>query len=110
MSMIPNSTQFNVTNSTLFNITGSEDPPSSIDVSQVQWQGWTTIGLIMIMLIALVAEMAPPYLVMMGILILFIPLGILSIEEAFHGFADEAMLAVAVLFIVAKGNLHSNLL
>ncbi|KAG0572786.1 hypothetical protein KC19_VG125000, partial [Ceratodon purpureus] len=38
----------------------------------------------------------------MGILIIFIPLGILSIEEAFHGFADDAMLSVAVLFIVAK--------
>ena len=89
---------------TQFNITGSGDAPSpSVDVSEVQWQGWTTISLIGVMLIALVAEMAPPYLVMMGILIIFIPLGILTIEEAFHGFADEAMLAVAVLFIVAKG-------
>lgn len=97
MSTISNSTQFNITTS------GNAIPPSNVDVSQVQWQGWTTIGLIVIMLIALVAEMAPPYLVMMGILIIFVPLGILTIEEAFYGFADEAMLSVAVLFIVAKG-------
>lgn len=69
----------------------------------VQWQGWTTLSLIGCMLIALVAELAPPYMVMMGTLIIFLPLGILNIEEAFHGFSDEAMLSVAVLFVVAKG-------
>jgi hypothetical protein len=39
----------------------------------------------------------------MGTLIIFLPLGILDIYEAFQGFADEAMLSVAVLFVVARG-------
>ncbi|CAI7879251.1 unnamed protein product [Closterium sp. NIES-53] len=55
------------------------------------------------MLVLLVAEVAPPYMVMMGILIIFIPLQILDVEKAFHGFSDPAMLSIAVLFIVAKG-------
>lgn len=95
----------NVKNISQLNITSIDDriPSSSMNVSQVQWQGWTTIGLVALMLISLVAELAPPYMIMMGILIIFIPLEILTIEEAFHGFADEAMLAVAILFIVAKG-------
>jgi hypothetical protein len=69
----------------------------------IDWQGWTTLSLIGAMLVALVAEMAPPYMVMMGTLIIFLPLGILDIYEAFQGFADEAMLSVAVLFVVARG-------
>lgn len=69
------------------------------------WEGWVTLGLVGVMLVALVGELAPPYLVMMGTLIIFLPLDILDIEEAFHGFADEAMLSVAVLFVVAKGML-----
>jgi len=96
MTTISNITQRNIT-------TKDTIPPSNVDISKIQWQGWTTIGLIAFMLIALVAEIAPPYMVMMGILIIFIPLGILTIEEAFHGFADEAMIAIAILFIVAKG-------
>lgn len=100
MSTISNITQLN---NTIPDAVSDAIPPSSVDISKVQWQGWTTIGLIAFMLIFLVAEMAPPYMVMMGILIIFIPLGILTIQEAFHGFADEAMIAVAVLFIVAKG-------
>lgn len=72
-------------------------------VTDVGWEGWVTLALIVLMLVALVAELAPPYLVMMGILVLFIPLGILDLEEALHGFNDPAVLAIAVLFIVAKG-------
>lgn len=69
----------------------------------VEWQGWVTLALIVLMLVALVLELAPPYLVMMGTLITFLPLGILDLEEALHGFSDSAVLSIAVLFIVAKG-------
>ncbi|KAI5083660.1 hypothetical protein GOP47_0003403 [Adiantum capillus-veneris] len=72
-------------------------------VIDVGWEGWATLALILLMLVALVAELAPPYLVMMGTVILFIPLGILNLEQALHGFNDPAVLAIAVLFIVAKG-------
>ena len=69
----------------------------------VGWEGWVTLGLVLVMLVLLVAEVGPPYMVMMGILIVFIPLGIIDIQDALHGFSDPAMLSIAVLFIVAKG-------
>lgn len=72
-------------------------------VMSAGWQGWVTLALIVLMLVALIAEIAPPYIVMMGTLIIFIPLGILDLEQALHGFNDEAVLSVAVLFVVAKG-------
>eukprot|EP00250_Pteridium_aquilinum_P001663 c11867_g1_i1 orf=350-1390(+) len=72
-------------------------------VLAVTWQGWVTLALIMLMLVALIAEMAPPYLVMMGTLITFLPLGILDLEQALHGFNDDAVISVGVLFVVAKG-------
>ncbi|MCO5605116.1 hypothetical protein L7F22_059296 [Adiantum nelumboides] len=72
-------------------------------VTDVGWEGWVTVALILLMLVALLAELAPPYLVMMGTLILFIPLDILNLEQALHGFNDPAVLAIAVLFVVAKG-------
>ncbi|KAJ7552305.1 hypothetical protein O6H91_06G049600 [Diphasiastrum complanatum] len=74
-----------------------------MQVVHVGWEGWLTLCLIGLMLLALLAELAPPYLVMMGTLILFLPLKILTLEEALHGFGDTAVLSIAVLFIVAKG-------
>ncbi|KAH7365617.1 hypothetical protein KP509_18G037900 [Ceratopteris richardii] len=68
-----------------------------------RWEGWVTLSFILLMLVALVFELAPPYLVMMGTLILFLPLGILNLRQALHGFSDPAVLVIAVLFIVAKG-------
>ena len=55
------------------------------------------------MLVCLVLEAGPPDMIMMGTLICFIPLGILNVEQALHGFSDNAMLSIGVLFIVAKG-------
>lgn len=67
------------------------------------WQAWTCLAMIFGMLICLVLEAGPPDMIMMGTLICFIPLGILNVEQALHGFSDNAMLSIGVLFIVAKG-------
>jgi hypothetical protein len=69
------------------------------------WQGWVVVSLVGLMLLALLAELAPPHLVMMGTLIICLSLSIIDLTAAFHGFSDQAMLAVAVLFVVAKGQL-----
>ncbi|KAL2621959.1 hypothetical protein R1flu_002164 [Riccia fluitans] len=84
------------------NFSGILKPPFVIPEIQ-GWQAYTVLGLIGCMLISLVAELAPPYLVMMGTLVVLLALSILDVESALHGFADEAMLSVAVLFVVAKG-------
>jgi hypothetical protein len=67
------------------------------------WESWTCLGMILAMLVCLVLEAGPPDMIMMGTLICFIPLGILNVEQALHGFSDNAMLSIGVLFIVAKG-------
>ena len=108
MASIPNVTT-NATGAGLGNVTGNVTGNIAVGFPEVQWQGWTTLSLVGCMLVALVAELAPPYMVMMGTLIIFLPLGILNVEDAFHGFADEAMLAVGVLFIVAKGDFRHHL-
>lgn len=108
MASIPNVTT-NATGTGLGNVTGNVTGNIVVGFPEVQWQGWTTLSLVGCMLVALVAELAPPYMVMMGTLIIFLPLGILTVEDAFHGFADEAMLAVGVLFIVAKGDFRHHL-
>ncbi|CAM6093297.1 unnamed protein product [Calypogeia fissa] len=78
--------------------------PPLIVIPEVEgWQGWVVLGLVGFMLVALVAELAPPHLVMMGVLIICLALSIIDIKAAFHGFSDEAILSVAVLFVVARG-------
>lgn len=80
--------------------------PSLIVIPEVEgWQGWVVLGLVGFMLFVLVAELAPPHLAMMGTLLICLALKIIDIKAAFHGFSDEAMLSVAVLFVVAKGEL-----
>lgn len=44
--------------------------------------------MVFLMLVLLAMEVAPPFMVLMGILIVFIPLQILDVNEAFHGFSD----------------------
>ncbi|KAL3692096.1 hypothetical protein R1sor_005747 [Riccia sorocarpa] len=83
-------------------LSGIPKPPFVIPEIQ-GWHAYTVLGLLGCMLISLVAELAPPYLVMMGTLVVLLALSILDVEAALHGFADEAMLSVAVLFVVAKG-------
>ncbi|CAM6087847.1 unnamed protein product [Calypogeia fissa] len=78
--------------------------PPLIVIPEVEgWQGWVVLGLVGFMLVALVAELASPHLVMMGVLIICLALSIIDIKAAFHGFSDEAILSVAVLFVVARG-------
>lgn len=52
------------------------------------WQSIVTLLLMTLMLVAMAREWAPPDMVMMGVLVLFIPLGIVSVREAFEGFSN----------------------
>ncbi|EGD83649.1 TrkA-C [Salpingoeca rosetta] len=67
------------------------------------WQGIVTLCLLGVMLVAMAKELAPPDMLMMGILVLFVPMGIITINEAVEGFSNTGMLTVAVLFPVAAG-------
>lgn len=54
------------------------------------------------MLLVMVRGWAAPAMAILGALIVFLVLGVLTVEEAFAGFANPAPITVAALFIVAK--------
>lgn len=67
----------------------------------MEWQGWFTISVVLGIVGALARGIAPPDLVMMAGLFVLAVFGILTPEETFSGFANQAMLTVGALFIVS---------
>ena len=69
----------------------------------MEWQGWLTLAVIALALVAMVRELAAPDLVMMAGLITLAVAGVLTPAETFSGFANPALAAVAALFVVSAG-------
>ena len=67
----------------------------------MEWQGWLTLGVVALTLIALVRELAPPDLVMLAGLATLAAAGVLSPVEAFDGFSNPALATVGALFAVS---------
>jgi len=79
------------------------------------WDGWFTLAMVVLMLILMAATKISPDLIALGTLAVMVTVlcglaqltGVASlathytVKDAFSGFANEGMLAVAVLFIVA---------
>lgn len=100
------------------NTTIAPVPGTEPDVfSSTSWQSFVTLVIILGMLVAMTKEIAPPDMIMMASLIIFIPLQIITVEEvatiltsplltlakAVQGFCNTGMLTVAALFVVATG-------
>lgn len=64
-------------------------------------EGWITLGVVAMCLLAMVREMGPPDVIMMGGLLTLAATGVLTPAETFSGFANPAMAAVGALFIVS---------
>ncbi len=58
--------------------------------------------ILLVLIVALVRELAPPAAAMVGALVLFVLVGILPAESAFLGLANPATISIAGLFIVAR--------
>lgn len=67
------------------------------------WDGWLTLALTLAMVIAMVLNVSGPEIIMLGGVTVLISAGVLTPKEALSGFSNEAMLSVAVLFVVAAG-------
>ena len=67
------------------------------------WEAWATLGVIGLLLVALIKDVARPDLLMLGSLGVLLLLGILTPEDAFAGLSNSAVLAVGALFVVAAG-------
>lgn len=67
------------------------------------WEAWATLAIISAMMTALVRGLGRTEVVLLGALGALLISGILNPEEAFAGFSNSAVLAVASLFVVAAG-------
>ena len=67
----------------------------------MEWQGWLTLAVVLLTLVAMVRELAGPDLVMMAGLFTLAAFGILSPRETFQGFANPALATIGALFIVS---------
>jgi di/tricarboxylate transporter len=70
-------------------------------VDTLDWQGWLTLGVVVLVLVAMIRGLAAPDLVLMGGLFLLALFGVLTPEETFQGFANPAMATVGALFILS---------
>jgi di/tricarboxylate transporter len=67
------------------------------------WQAWVTLGVIVMMVVALARDMARPDLILLGSLAILLVVGIVTPMQAFAGFSNSAVLSVGALFVVAQG-------
>lgn len=67
------------------------------------WEGWTTIGVIVGIVVAMALSVAAPDLIMVAALAVLMLFGIVSPEQALGGFANQAVITVGALFVVAAG-------
>ncbi len=67
------------------------------------WEGWFTLAVVAAVFVGLARSLAPPDVLLLGGMLAVSLVGILTPEEAFVGFANEGVLTVAALFVVAAG-------
>jgi di/tricarboxylate transporter len=65
--------------------------------------GWLTISVIIGMMIAMIADLAGPDLVLIAAVTILLLTGIIEPSEAFVGFSNPAIITIAALFVVAAG-------
>ena len=66
-------------------------------------EGWTTVGVVLAMVVVMALNVAGPDMVLAAALTLLLALGVLEPAEALSGFANPALGTIAALFVVAAG-------
>lgn len=74
-----------------------------MDVVSIGWEAWFTLGVIAIIVVALMKEIARPELILLGALGLLLFAGVVGPETAFQGFANPAVFTIGALYVVAAG-------
>jgi hypothetical protein len=70
---------------------------------ELTWQGAVVLAVVAAVLGLLALTRLPPDAVLIGAVTILLSAGIISTREALAGMANEGMVTVAVLFIVAEG-------
>lgn len=63
---------------------------------------WVTLAVILVVVVAMARELVRPAVAMLGATVLLFLLGIISADEAFAGFSNEAPFVIAALLVVAR--------
>ncbi len=69
----------------------------------MDWQGWLSLTITLVVLLMLIFTRIGPHLVMMGALTTLSVTGILTGNEALAGFSNSGLMTVAAMFVVASG-------
>lgn len=75
--------------------------PEAVAATAMAWPALLTVALTLAVFIVLALDLAPPDLTLLAAVVLLTIAGVISAKEAFGGFANEAVLTVGALFIVA---------
>lgn len=67
------------------------------------FEAWVTLGVVIVVFVALVRSTAPPDLLFLGATAFLALVGIITPEDAFAGFSNPGMLTVGLLFVIAAG-------
>lgn len=67
------------------------------------WEGWFTVAVVVLTFACLLWDLIQPDHVMMGALAILMAADVVTFEEGFAGFANNGVLTVAALFVVAAG-------
>lgn len=67
------------------------------------WQAWTTIGVIVAMILVLARGRFGPDVIVVGAVALLVFLGVLTPGQALDGMANQGMATIAVLYVVVCG-------
>ena len=67
------------------------------------WEAWFTLGVIALVCVILLRGVAPPDMVLWGGTVIMAIAGIIEPAEAISGFASQAVLTIAALFVIAAG-------
>ena len=74
-----------------------------MEFASIGWEAWFTLGVIVIVVIALLRDFARPELILLGALGLLLFAGVVTPEMAFDGFSNPAVFTIGALYVVAAG-------
>ena len=69
----------------------------------MSWEAWTTLGMLGVVFTLMACTRVGPDVLLWGAVTVFMTLGIITPAEALSGLANEGMVTVGLLFIVAAG-------
>lgn len=69
----------------------------------MSFDAWFTLGVVIVMLLALARELAPPAALVLAATVTLLVAGVIDEAQAFAGFSNPAPLTVAALYVLARG-------